>query len=132
MLTMSRITTGESIAVAQAQDAARRVWRSPATRYIDAVSRASGVSMAGILGESHRPPVARARHVAAWLLRRHLTLSLPAVGAALGGRHHTTALHSIRTVGRCLSGPRPQDRRGRLIRMLVRRAEALLARDGAA
>ena len=39
--------------------------------------------------------VARARRVAAYLLRELSTLSYPEIGAALGGRTHSTVMHAI-------------------------------------
>ena len=42
--------------------------------------------------------VAKARHVAVYLLRKEFSLSYPAIGLFLGGRDHTTAMHSYRKI----------------------------------
>ena len=39
-----------------------------------------------------------ARHVAVYILRKKTNMSLPEIGAELGGRHHTTILSSYNTV----------------------------------
>lgn len=51
---------------------------------------------------SHRRDqrLVRARHVAAWIATRLTTYSLPQIGAAMGGRDHTTILHGVRKIDR--------------------------------
>jgi chromosomal replication initiator protein len=41
-------------------------------------------------------PLARARHLIAYLAHEYAGFSLPALGQALGNRDHTTVLHSVR------------------------------------
>lgn len=54
--------------------------------------------------------VTRARQIAMWLCRRFTVQSLPAIGAVLGGRDHTTVLHGCRAVDRRIAGlPMPEN-----------------------
>jgi hypothetical protein len=57
-----------------------------------------GVTPEDILGRSRVAPVVRARMAAAYLIRTQTTLSLPRIGGVMGGRDHTTILHSVRAV----------------------------------
>jgi chromosomal replication initiator protein len=41
-----------------------------------------------------------ARHIAIWLARNATGLSLPELGKAFGGRHHTSVLYSVRAIDR--------------------------------
>jgi chromosomal replication initiation ATPase DnaA len=73
------------------------------------VSVRFGVSPSQLLSKDRHKSIARARHVAAWLMRQ-TGLSFPEIGRALGGRDHTTAMNSVRRVEACLStdpGDRP-------------------------
>lgn len=51
-----------------------------------------------ICSKSRSRPIAKARQLAAYLLYRHTTYSLPKIGSILGGRHHSTILYSIDAV----------------------------------
>jgi chromosomal replication initiator protein len=48
-----------------------------------------------LTGPSRRQPLARQRQVAMYLCREHTGLSLPRIGAAFGGRDHTTVMHAV-------------------------------------
>lgn len=65
-------------------------------RILDAVAAATGVGVPALRGRQRTRPVARARHAAYWMLAQHTSLSLPAIGARLGGRDHTSVLHGLR------------------------------------
>jgi DnaA-like protein len=55
-----------------------------------------------------------------WFARRHTTFSLPRIGKALGGRHHTTVLHGIRAIRRRLrTDARVREARDRINRCLA-------------
>lgn len=56
-----------------------------------------GVEPAEITGVERAHKIARARHVAAWLLRQD-GMSYPQIGRALGYRDHTTIMHSVEVV----------------------------------
>jgi chromosomal replication initiator protein len=50
------------------------------------------------LSSSRVARVAKPRQLAMYLARKHTKASLPAIGAAFGGRNHTTVLHAIKRV----------------------------------
>ena len=62
------------------------------------VAAAFGVSEKDMLGASRLRGVLKPRQVAMYLARELTGLSLPRLGAAFGGRDHTTVLHSCRKV----------------------------------
>lgn len=62
------------------------------------VAAALGVTEADLLGTSRLRGVLRSRQVAMYLARELTGLSLPRLGAAFGGRDHTTVLHACRKV----------------------------------
>ena len=53
-----------------------------------------------ITGRSRTPRLTRPRHIAMYLMREETKQSLPAIGAELGGRDHTTVLHGVRKITR--------------------------------
>ena len=69
-------------------------------RVINAASRYAGLQAADLVGPSRRRHVSQARGIAMYLARRLSTKSLQAIGAAFGGRDHTTVLHGIRVTER--------------------------------
>lgn len=74
------------------------------TRYIsgrciiERVCKFWRVSKTDLISARRTQNIAWPRQVACWLMKRHTTLSLPQMGALLGNRDHTTALHGIRKV----------------------------------
>ena len=62
---------------------------------ISTVSRFYGVEVSDLIGSSRRQPLARQRQVAMYMCREHTGLSLPRIGAAFGGRDHTTVMHAV-------------------------------------
>jgi chromosomal replication initiator protein len=62
------------------------------------VAAAFGVGESDLLGTSRLRGVLRARQIAMYLSRALTGLSLPRIGAAFGGRDHTTVLHACRKV----------------------------------
>lgn len=62
---------------------------------IAAAAAVCEVDPAAICAATRVPHLVRARHLAAWLMRQHAGMSFPAIGAALGGRDHTSAMHGI-------------------------------------
>ena len=69
------------------------------TATLEAVARWFDVSVKAILGNSRLTSIARARHVAMYLLYKHTQMSYPEVGK-LFDRDHTSVLHAVRRVGR--------------------------------
>ena len=62
------------------------------------VAAAFGVDEKAMLGASRLRGVLKPRQVAMYLTRELTGLSLPRIGAAFGGRDHTTVLHACRKV----------------------------------
>lgn len=83
--------------------------RMAANAVINAVASAFGVSPSLITNPTHQYDIARPRHVVAWLLYRRAGWSYPRIGKALGGRHHTTIMHSVRVVDRRKDSPEAAD-----------------------
>lgn len=54
------------------------------------------VSLTGLFSARREAPVVRARQELMWLMKEHLTWSLPHIGRFLGDRDHTTVLHGVR------------------------------------
>lgn len=75
-------------------------------RIKNAAARHCGVTVADLVGPSRRRQVVHARGLAMYLARTFTAESLQAIGAAFGGRDHTTVLHGIRvTAARRLADP---------------------------
>ena len=65
-------------------------------RVIGATARQNGLTPADLVGPSRCRQVSLARGMAMYLARRLTRKSLQSIGAAFGGRDHTTVLHGIR------------------------------------
>ena len=63
------------------------------------VAKFYDVETVDLLGKSREKRLAYPRQVAMFLLRGELKLSYPAIGAELGGRDHTTAMHAHTKIG---------------------------------
>jgi len=66
-----------------------------AQEIIETTAAACSVSVAELVGPSRRQRLVRARHIAMYISRELTDLSLPKIGAAFGGRDHTTVLHAL-------------------------------------
>jgi hypothetical protein len=67
---------------------------------IDAVIRHYRVARRDLLSPLKVRRVVRARHVAMYLIREFLDLSLKDIGATLGGRDHTTVIYGLRRIAK--------------------------------
>ena len=63
------------------------------------VSDFYGVNPEDIVGKSREKRLATPRQIIMYLLREELKMSYPAIGAELGGRDHTTAMHAHTKIG---------------------------------
>lgn len=63
------------------------------------VTKFFGVDIDDILGKSREKKLSHPRQIIMYLLRNELKLSYPAIGAELGGRDHTTAMHAHTKIG---------------------------------
>ncbi|HEX8123528.1 MAG TPA: chromosomal replication initiator protein DnaA [Solirubrobacteraceae bacterium] len=73
--------------------------RAPAPtieRIQDTVCEHFGLDRAELLSGSRAARIAWPRQVAMYLSREHTEASLPAIGAAFGGRNHTTVMHAVK------------------------------------
>jgi chromosomal replication initiator protein len=79
-----------------------------------AVARYYGVTADALRGKARDKKIVGPRQVAMYLLREDAKLSLPDIGAQLGGRDHTTVLHGVRAVQQELDrdGPVRNDLKG--------------------
>ena len=66
-----------------------------APKVVALVAQQYGLSTEELTGTRRTKPIADARHVATYLLREDLGMSLPQIGALMGGRDHTTIAHGI-------------------------------------
>lgn len=64
---------------------------------LESVVEVSGIYPDAILGLRRNKEIAMARHLFCYLSRLHTNSSQFAIGEFLGGRHHSTVIHSIRT-----------------------------------
>jgi chromosomal replication initiator protein len=62
----------------------------------DAVCERFGITREELLSASRTARLAWPRQVAMYLAREHTSETLPAIGAAFGGRNHTTVMHAVR------------------------------------
>jgi chromosomal replication initiator protein len=61
---------------------------------INAVASAFGLTTERLLGRDRSREVALPRQIAMYLLREEISISLPQIGATLGGRDHTTVMYA--------------------------------------
>ncbi|HAV77611.1 MAG TPA: chromosomal replication initiator protein DnaA [Anaerolineae bacterium] len=64
-------------------------------KIIELVAREWQTSVEALLGRDRTQKIAQPRQVAMYLLRKETDASLPQIGAALGGRDHTTVMYAI-------------------------------------
>jgi chromosomal replication initiator protein len=105
---LNRITAyamlhGRAVSLDLAAEAlADLVTPAPATReppmILDAVARHFGVTLEELRGKARHKEIVAPRHLAMYLLREDARLSYPQIGALLGGRDHTSALHGCKAI----------------------------------
>ena len=69
--------------------------RLTTSRIIDLVAFNMGLRISDLIGKSRDPRFVRGRFAVCWLARRATSASFPIIGAALGGRDHTSAINAI-------------------------------------
>ncbi len=69
-----------------------------ADQVLEAVGSRFGIDVQTLRGRQRAQKIAAARHVAMYLLKQDLHLSLPQIGGALGGRDHTTAMYGCEKI----------------------------------
>jgi chromosomal replication initiator protein len=88
-----------------------------------AVANAFGIGTDRMLGRDRSRDVALPRQVAMYLMREEANISLPQIGAALGGRDHTTVMYGCDKVADLI------ERDDRLRRQLIQIREQLYGRQ---
>jgi chromosomal replication initiator protein len=95
--------TGEKITLAMTQQALKNLIHTTERKItIDAIIRAvaakHNLQPGQLKQKSNRREIARPRQVAMYLTKELTQASLPEIGRAFGGKHHTTVLHSVRRI----------------------------------
>ena len=80
------------------------------TQVLRAVADHFRLSEEELLGRSRAVAIAEPRQIAMYLMRADAEASLPAIGAVLGGRDHTTILHGSEKINHLMEQD-PQLRR---------------------
>lgn len=70
---------------------------NPTLRTIAAAADLYGTTPEDVTGETRSNSAVNARHLAAWMLR-DLGMTYAEIGAALGGRDHTSAIYAVRAI----------------------------------
>lgn len=65
---------------------------------IDEVSRYYDISVDKIKGDKRTSEIVLPRQIAMYIIREKTNLSLPEIGKEMGGKNHTTVLHSIKKI----------------------------------
>ncbi len=95
---------GQTPTIALAKDAMEAIIKENANNaitpdmIIENVARYHNVTVDQIKGKKKDAPVVKPRQQAMYLIRELTQLSLPEIGNAMGGKNHTTVLHSIKKV----------------------------------
>ncbi len=69
---------------------------------VEAVANAYGLSKAQLTGRCRTKNIALPRQIAMYLLREEINVSLPQIGAVLGGRDHSTVLYGCEKIAHML------------------------------
>jgi len=101
----SRLSAGLIITVPAAENivltGSRRLSLSTVIR---TTARLQRVSTTNLLGQSRHRSIVRSRSIAMYVARTCTGASLGTIGMAFGGRDHTTAMRSVRSIERRLAG----------------------------
>lgn len=92
-----------------------------------AVSQYYGIGWNDLASARRTADVVRARQILMFLCREHTTLSLPQIGRRVGGRDHTTVLHSCRKIEHLRDTDAEVHQELREVEALVYEREASLA-----
>lgn len=102
-LVASSSVTGAPINLEMARQVFKQIASAPDRRItidsiIKAVAERIGVPPSQLKQKSNARPITRPRQIAMFLAKELTTSSLPEIGRAFGGKHHTTVLHSIHKI----------------------------------
>jgi chromosomal replication initiator protein len=93
---------------------------------VSAVAAAFGLSTERLIGRDRTREVALPRQIAMYLLREEINISLPQIGAQLGGRDHTTVMYACDKVNDLI------ERDDRMRRQILQLREHLYGRAAVA
>ena len=93
------------------------------TQVLFAVASSFGIEAKKLLGRDRTREIALPRQVAMYLMREEANFSLPQIGAALGGRDHTTVMYGCDKIADMI------ERDDRLRRQLIQIREQLYGRQ---
>jgi len=65
---------------------------------IDATAKYYNLSLKDLVGQSRKKELVKPRQISIYLIREELNASYPSIGEELGGRDHTTAMHSYNKI----------------------------------
>jgi chromosomal replication initiator protein len=104
-LSMQSSLTGEEISLAMAHQALKHLAPNGDKRIsldsiIKAVAADANLNPAQLKQKTNERRISRPRQIAMYLAKQLTHASLPEIGRALGGKHHTTVLHAIDVVER--------------------------------
>jgi len=102
-LIASASLTGEPITLPMAQQALKHLSISPERRItiesiIKAVADKFSLLPSQLKQKSNERKIAYPRQIAMYLTKELTSSSLPEIGRAFGGKHHTTVLHSVQKI----------------------------------
>ena len=93
---------------------------------VNAVATAFGLTTERLIGRDRTREVALPRQIAMYLLREEINISLPQIGAQLGGRDHTTVMYACEKVNDLI------ERDDRMRRQILQIREQLYGRAAVA
>jgi len=65
---------------------------------MDAVSRFYNIEHKDLIGQGRKKELVWPRQISVYLMRKEINYSYPTIGAELGGRDHTTAMHAYNKI----------------------------------
>lgn len=65
---------------------------------IDATAKYYNLNLKDLVGQSRKKELVKPRQISIYLIREELSTSYPSIGEELGGRDHTTAMHSYNKI----------------------------------
>ncbi|MEN9204311.1 MAG: chromosomal replication initiator protein DnaA [Thermostichales cyanobacterium DRC_bins_46] len=71
-------------------------------RVFEVIQEVYGISKSDLLSHSRKREISQARQIAMYLARHYTKLSLPKIGAAFGGKDHTTVLYSCEKIAQLM------------------------------
>ena len=87
---------------------------------VDKIARYFDIDPSSIYEKTRRKEVVKPRQLIMFILREDFHVSYPAIGTKLGGRDHTTVIHSCEKIKRELEGNRELEEEVAQIRMLLK------------